>query len=357
MSMRTLDISEGGLKLEANFDLGIGEVMDLAILINGKRIGCRGKILGIEELDRKVQARVRFTRTSGLDQRKLSDYLHTRSMKPLEKRLIGGLFVLALVAVIVTAIIGYFQYFRSGLDRGPLTENQQLKGDISARGASSFKTGAGVESLKEGTRPEKEKGWSLGYSRTESNQEGDTREPPKDLDASRLSRVNGESAVESMTTQDTSEGPRLSRLEERESREVSKKIQAEVSPHSSGQRIQAEAVIAGTPPGVSRPEIRRSAIALGVKDREPVGISQRVSVRQGRVYCWMYLVRGQGGTVTVRWTGKGQRIAEVHLPVGSNSWRTWAYLSLESGMIGPAQVDILDEHGEILETLSFEITE
>ncbi|MFX0202643.1 MAG: PilZ domain-containing protein, partial [Candidatus Hodarchaeota archaeon] len=33
MTMRTLNVSRGGLKLEANFDLGVGESIDLAILI------------------------------------------------------------------------------------------------------------------------------------------------------------------------------------------------------------------------------------------------------------------------------------------------------------------------------------
>jgi hypothetical protein len=60
----------------------------------------------------------------------------------------------------------------------------------------------------------------------------------------------------------------------------------------------------------------------------------------------------------VHWIGeKGKRIADVHLRLGSNSWRTWSYLSLRPSMIGPAQVEIRDENGEILETLSFEITE
>jgi hypothetical protein len=43
MTMQTLDISLGGLKLEANFDLGVGESLDLAILTNGTRIHCRGE--------------------------------------------------------------------------------------------------------------------------------------------------------------------------------------------------------------------------------------------------------------------------------------------------------------------------
>jgi len=87
-------------------------------------------------------------------------------------------------------------------------------------------------------------------------------------------------------------------------------------------------------------------------------MSKRVSVSQGRVYCWIHVINGKGGAIIVRWIGeKGKRIADVDLRVGSNSWRTWSYLSLRPSMIGPAQVEIRDENGEILETLSFEITE
>ncbi len=92
--MRTLNISLGGLKLEAPFDLGVGESMDLAILIDGTRIQCRGTILAIEEFGNKVQARLRFTRTSDSEHRKLSDYLHTLYWGRFQKWVIGGIFIL-----------------------------------------------------------------------------------------------------------------------------------------------------------------------------------------------------------------------------------------------------------------------
>jgi hypothetical protein len=95
MTMRTLNISLGGLKLEANFDLRIGETMDLAILINGTRIQCRGTILAIEEFGNKVQARLRFTRTSNSEHRKLSDYLHGLYWGRSQKWVIGGIFILS----------------------------------------------------------------------------------------------------------------------------------------------------------------------------------------------------------------------------------------------------------------------
>ena len=95
VTMRTLNISRGGLKLEANFDLGVGESMDLVILINRTRIRCRGKILAIEKLNHKVQARLLFTGASNSEYGRLSDYLHTLSRKPFQKWMIGGLSILS----------------------------------------------------------------------------------------------------------------------------------------------------------------------------------------------------------------------------------------------------------------------
>jgi len=98
MTMRTLNVSRGGLKLEANFDLGVGESIDLAILINGTRIQCKGIILAIEEFRHKVQARLRFARISEDDIKKLSNYLGSLSLRkgiPFQRVVIGGLFILS----------------------------------------------------------------------------------------------------------------------------------------------------------------------------------------------------------------------------------------------------------------------
>ena len=89
MMMRTLDIGLGGLKLEANFDLGVGESIDFAILAHGTRIQCKGKILEIEESGNKVQARLRFAPASDSEYGKLSRYLQAISRKPLPRRAIG----------------------------------------------------------------------------------------------------------------------------------------------------------------------------------------------------------------------------------------------------------------------------
>ena len=95
MTMRTLNISLGGLKLEANYDLGVGESMDLAILTNGTRIHCKGMVLAIEEFRDKVHARLRFAQTSDWEYGKLSDYLHNLYWGSLQKWVISGIFILS----------------------------------------------------------------------------------------------------------------------------------------------------------------------------------------------------------------------------------------------------------------------
>jgi len=106
ISMQTLDISLGGLKLEANLDLRPGEPLHFDILTNGTRIHCKGTILGIEDLRNKVQARLCFTPTSDSEYRKLSDYVNTLSGTkriPFEKWVIVGLVLLsAYMAYLIT---------------------------------------------------------------------------------------------------------------------------------------------------------------------------------------------------------------------------------------------------------------
>lgn len=89
MTMRTLNISQGGLRLEANFDLGVGESIDFAILTNSTRIQCKGRVLAIEEFPNKVQARLRFAPSSDWENGKLSNYLRALSQRPFQKGLIG----------------------------------------------------------------------------------------------------------------------------------------------------------------------------------------------------------------------------------------------------------------------------
>jgi c-di-GMP-binding flagellar brake protein YcgR len=94
LTLRTVNVSLGGLKLEANFDLGVGESMNLAILANGSTIQCKGRVLAIEDFRNKVYARLRFDSIPDQEYKKLSNYLYTLYWGRFQKWVIGGILIL-----------------------------------------------------------------------------------------------------------------------------------------------------------------------------------------------------------------------------------------------------------------------
>lgn len=234
--------------------------------------------------------------------------------------------LIILAATFLTVVIGYTLYFSVGLYMRRSKENSQLENGIATRQASRSEMAMETRQPEENAQSVRETAVSSLSTQTMPSLENglEMQRPPK----------SKESVAESQTIQDKSQGLRPSRVEEPESKEFSK-----------------------TSPRTNRAVIERSAIALGVENREPIGVSQRVSIRQQRIYYWMHVINGQGRRIAVRWIRKGQKTTETHLPVGSNSWRTWAYAALIPSMVGPARAEILDEGGKLLKTLSFEITE
>ena len=95
ITMRTQNVSLGGLKLEANLDFKVGESLDFDILTNGTRVHCKGRILAIENFKDKVQVRLCFSHNSDMDFRKLSDYLHSFYWSRYQKWIIGGILILS----------------------------------------------------------------------------------------------------------------------------------------------------------------------------------------------------------------------------------------------------------------------
>ena len=262
------------------------------------------------------------------------------------------------VGGLLAVVIGWAVYFSLGSQKGPSEESRESKVAIAARGAPASKMEGVGEKPIEDVSPDKETA-AVSFSREAGGEQGGesgNQRSPDTLAVSQPSRVIQEPGAETQTAKEKPSDSQLSGGKELESQESSE-ISAVGSVHPSGEQIQAGTVSGDTPARVDRPGIHRAAIALGVENREPTGVCQHVPVTQGRVYCWMHVNNGKGETVTVRWIRKGNKAIDTHLPIGSNSWRTWAYASLTSGMIGPARVEILDEDGGLLKTLSFEVTE
>ena len=227
--------------------------------------------------------------------------------------------LIILASAFLTVVIGYTLYFSLGPYMRLSEEKSQLKDDIATRQGSRFEMATETRQPEENAHSVKETVVSSFSTQTGLS-------PGNGSEMQKLPKPR-ESVGESETIQDKSQGLQPSRVEEPESKEFSE-----------------------TPSRANRAAIRQSTIAMGVENREPIGVSQRVSVREERVYCWMHVINGRGGRITVRWISNGHEITETHLPVGSNSWRTWAYASHRPRMVGPVRVEILDESGELLKT-------
>jgi len=99
--------------------------------------------------------------------------------------------------------------------------------------------------------------------------------------------------------------------------------------------------------------VAESGLGEDVVDRVLQGPGEEFEVGK-RVYLWCRLVGGAAGDVVNHvWFYNGEEIQDIALPVGGDSWRTWSYKTLFSGMTGDWRVDILDESGQLLASHAF----
>ncbi len=102
--------------------------------------------------------------------------------------------------------------------------------------------------------------------------------------------------------------------------------------------------------------IEQAVIAREVENREPVDEATSFPADVGQL---VFFTRGVGaGEETYIyhvWRHGETERARVRLPVRSPSWRTWSTKQIQSSWTGSWTVQVLDAHGEALDTLSFTI--
>lgn len=94
-------------------------------------------------------------------------------------------------------------------------------------------------------------------------------------------------------------------------------------------------------------------LAKGVQNRQPVGIADSFADGQ-EITCFMR-VRNPGPKRTLRhqWYHGDTRKSSVAISVGGPTWRTWTQRPVYG--TGSWRVDIVDEAGEVLHTVPFEV--
>ena len=105
-------------------------------------------------------------------------------------------------------------------------------------------------------------------------------------------------------------------------------------------------------------EVESAAICEDVMDREPVGAGDSFSVSVGKLFCFTKIVGAETDVyITHAWYFGDTERARIILPVNSRSWRTYSSKILQAHEIGPWRVEVLDESGNLLDTVDFEVVQ
>ena len=100
--------------------------------------------------------------------------------------------------------------------------------------------------------------------------------------------------------------------------------------------------------------VDRAVTARGVEARQPVGEATSFPADVGRVFLFTRITGARGDTVIYHvWRHGPTERARVELPVRSNSWRTWSSKRILPSWSGEWIVEIQDQAGNVLESVSF----
>jgi len=103
-------------------------------------------------------------------------------------------------------------------------------------------------------------------------------------------------------------------------------------------------------------QIVRSAICLQVEEREPVDIDSVFPADVGTIFAYTKIDGVTTPTqVTHVWYHGEREMARVQLQVRNNGWRTWSSKKILPSWTGTWTVKILNEDGENVKTMEFQV--
>ena len=106
----------------------------------------------------------------------------------------------------------------------------------------------------------------------------------------------------------------------------------------------------------SQLEVEVAAICKSVVSLEPVDSAISFAATVGNLYCFTKITGAQSPTqITHVWHFDGTERARVDLAVNAASWRTYSSKIIQSHEMGSWHVDVLDDAGNLLKTIKFEV--
>ena len=105
-------------------------------------------------------------------------------------------------------------------------------------------------------------------------------------------------------------------------------------------------------------QVESSAIGEDVVNREVVSQGDSFSASVGKLYCFSKIANLENYTEVVHaWYYGSEQRARVTLNVNPPAWRTYSSKIIQAHEIGVWRVEILDQDGNLLETVRFQVTQ
>lgn len=119
--------------------------------------------------------------------------------------------------------------------------------------------------------------------------------------------------------------------------------------------ISPSSVLKAEGPAVTL-KVTEIVVARGVENLIPVSPGESFPAFVERLYCFTRVEGAQGDTFVRHLWFYGERLmAEVTLPVGSTSWRTYSSKRIIPSWKGQWRVDITTEDGLLLKSVQFRV--
>jgi hypothetical protein len=104
--------------------------------------------------------------------------------------------------------------------------------------------------------------------------------------------------------------------------------------------------------------VENAAIGEDVVNREVVSQGASFSTSVGKLYCFSKIANIDSHTNVVHaWYYGSEERARVSLNVSPPAWRTYSSKVIQAHEIGVWRVEILDQSGNLLDTVRFQVTQ
>jgi len=116
------------------------------------------------------------------------------------------------------------------------------------------------------------------------------------------------------------------------------------------------AALALVPVSSQAMEVMDGVVTTGIQDRQPVDKVETAPASVGKLFCFTRIAGApEGARVFHVWYQGDREMARVELLVRSSNWRTWSSKTLLPDWTGDWRVVVVDDQGQVLLTLPFNL--